>query len=127
MASLGKPDKVLPRQDYPAYIDPPNTVSIEHSHDFPLLLRLAFHKLPVLSPGPVDEKVNKILDHEYAHTIPAFEDESLVVRYGVQFIETPERIAIRPRIAVIGWMTHEMYQQIACSPENPSHTDRIIP
>jgi hypothetical protein len=108
----------------------PATVSVDNSHDYPDLLKLAFEKLVsegLYSPDTVKEDIEAILKHEQEHSIPALGQEGVRVRFNVTFFEDESfnDIGIIPSISLAGNIPLGLIKRIAHAVEDPGEGDKI--
>lgn len=109
-------------------VDEPGQVTVANSHDYPDLLYTAFNELVragAFSIWLVDAEVERILEHEYAHHVPALGEEGLSVRYGIRFIEDKSKsyIGFEPAIVFEGRARKEVLALSSAAPHDSSAPD----
>ena len=108
----------------------PGVVTVDNSHDYPDLIRLALRKLAkeIHFFGDIEQTVAEITQHEFEHHVPGLGQERLEIRYGIEFIEDTKSnfIGYRPAIFLNGRVTLSVYKDIVSSATQPSATDSII-
>lgn len=124
--------------DAPDNKDPDHIVSVDNSHDFPDLLRLAYRKAnpeyyendryrkyyDVLIEGAIKDK----LEHEYKHHVPLLGHKKGKLRYGIGFFKDRKtgELQMISHISFAGRFPTETIIDAFAAPPNPSKTDSIV-
>ena len=108
----------------------PWAVGVKNSHDYKLLLEMALQKLVEIGTQTEDgipSAVSSILDHEFAHHVPALGHEGLETTYLVTFFENEEthEIGFQPSVFLTGKLQVGVYRDVLTAPKKLSDTDSI--
>lgn len=122
----------------PDTIDPSHMVSVDNSHDFPDLLRLAYRRAnpeyyendkyrkyyDVLIEGAIKDK----LEHEYKHHVPLLGYKKGKLRYRIGFFKDRKtgNLQMISHISFAGRFPTETIIDAFAAPANPSETDSIV-
>lgn len=112
------------------YVEEPNFVSVDNSHDYKHLLTLSLIKLAKEGYffGDIEKEVEGMLEHEFEHHVSGLGHEGLQIRYAIEFIEDKDAdfIGYRPAIVLNGNMTLDVYRDIVGSVSKPSAVDSVL-
>ena len=114
----------------------PNTgdqslITTKSSHVYALYVEEALTRLAednYFERDKIPSTVAMILEHEHGHTIPILGDPRVLIYYGIQFIEDPDRLyrGIRPFITFDGVATGNTIIEVLRATPTPSQTDLIV-
>jgi hypothetical protein len=109
------------------YTDEPHTVSVENSHDYPMLLQLALSKFYEfgLTPERARQDIARFLEHEYSHAIPILGSTDVTIRYAISFIETENGIGLQPSVMLTGRLSPDIVSEALNKPKRLSGFDQL--